>query len=334
MVAFKDVALALSSGGPRGFAYIGAIEEIESRGYNITSVAGTSIGSLIGGIYAAGKLEEVKDWLFSLDAWKVFTLMDLSISRNHFVKGDRVIDALKEIVPDMAIEDMRIPFSAVATDLYTGEEVVFDKGPLFTAIRSSISIPSLFRPVKYGSRTLIDGGIANCMPTNRVHRNGHDILIAFDVNDVDVEGIRKVIAEEEEVQKEKEAKDRALDEQTRSVIESVRNDRTLSLAEKFKMATEQGHKVLTYKLKGEPEKDGEQLDLGDNYYTILSRTFSLMNHVNAKMGIERDRPEVVARMPFDAFGDIADYAKAREICEMGRILMKEALDTYEQSQLM
>lgn len=276
MTAFKDVALALSSGGPRGFAYIGAIEEIESRGYNITSVAGTSIGSLIGGIYAAGKLEEVKDWLFSLDAWKVFTLMDLSISRNHFVKGDRVIDALKEIVPDMAIEDMRIPFSAVATDLYTGEEVVFDKGPLFTAIRSSISIPSLFRPVKYGSRTLIDGGIANCMPTNRVHRNGHDILIAFDVNDVDVEGIRKVIA----------------------------------------------------------EKDGEQLDLGDNYYTILSRTFSLMNHVNAKMGIERDKPEVVARMPFDAFGDIADYAKAREICEMGRILMKEALDTYEQSQLM
>ncbi|MGM9747174.1 MAG: patatin-like phospholipase family protein [Candidatus Cryptobacteroides sp.] len=334
MVAFKDVALALSSGGPRGFAYIGAIEEIESRGYNITSVAGTSIGSLIGGIYAAGKLEEVKDWLFSLDAWKVFTLMDLSISKNHLVKGDRVIDALKEIVPDMAIEDMRIPFSAVATDLYTGEEVVFDKGPLFTAIRASISIPSLFRPVKYGSRTLIDGGIANCMPTNRVHRNGQDILIAFDVNDVDVEGIRKVIVEEEEAQKEKEAKDRALDEQTRSVIDSVKNDRSLTLAEKFKMATEQGHKVLTYKLKGETDKDGDQLELGDNYYTILSRTFSLMNHVNAKMGIERDKPEVVARMPFDAFGDIADYAKAREICEMGRILMKEALDNYEQTEIL
>ena len=86
----KDVALVLSSGGPRGWAYIGAIEELESRGYNITSVAGTSIGSLIGGIYAAGKLSEVKEWLFSLDAWKVFSLIDISLSKNHLVKGDKV----------------------------------------------------------------------------------------------------------------------------------------------------------------------------------------------------------------------------------------------------
>ena len=87
----KDVALVLSSGGPRGFAYIGAIEELLSRDYNITSVAGTSIGSLIGGIFAAGRLPQIKDWLYTLDAWKVFTLMDLSISKNHLVKGDRVI---------------------------------------------------------------------------------------------------------------------------------------------------------------------------------------------------------------------------------------------------
>ena len=93
----KDVALVLSSGGPRGWAYIGAIEELESRGYNITSVAGTSIGSLIGGIYAAGRLDDLKEWLFSLDAWKVFTLMDLSISKNHLVKGDKVIQAIREV---------------------------------------------------------------------------------------------------------------------------------------------------------------------------------------------------------------------------------------------
>ena len=89
----KDVALVLSSGGPRGWAYIGAIEELISRGYNITSVAGTSIGSLVGGIFAAGKLEDVKEWLFTLDAWKVFSLMDLSISKNHLMKGDKVIGA-------------------------------------------------------------------------------------------------------------------------------------------------------------------------------------------------------------------------------------------------
>ena len=148
----KDVALVLSSGGPRGWAYIGAIEELESRGYNITSIAGTSIGSLIGGIYAAGKLADIKEWLFSLDAWKVFSLMDISISKNHLVKGDKVIGAIKEIVPDVNIEDLNIPYKAIAADLYTGEEVVFDRGALFEAIRASISIPSLFRPVKYGFR--------------------------------------------------------------------------------------------------------------------------------------------------------------------------------------
>lgn len=327
----KDVALALSSGGPRGFAYIGAIEELESRGYDITSVSGTSIGSLIGGIYAAGKMEEVKDWLFSLDAWKVFSLMDISIGKNHFVKGEKVIGALKEIVPDMNIEDMRIPYCAVATDLYTGEEVVFDKGPLFTAIRASISIPSLFMPVKYGDRTLIDGGIANCMPSNRVHRNGHDILVAFDVNDVDVDGIRKVVVEEADAQRKKEAEEKAISEETKQLIDTVKNNPELTLTEKFKLATEQGRKVLAYKLKGDENgKESNQIDLGENYYTILSRTFSLMNHVNAKMGIERDRPDVVARMPFDAFGDISDYARAKEICSMGRVLMKEALDKYEQ----
>ena len=152
----KNVALVLSSGGPRGFAYIGAIEELESRGYKITSIAGTSIGSLIGGMYAAGKLPEVKDFLFSLNGWKVFGLMDISISRNHLVKGDKIIEALQEIVPDVNIEDLPLPYKAIATDLLTGEEVIFDKGDLFSAVRASISIPWLFRPVKMGMRTLID----------------------------------------------------------------------------------------------------------------------------------------------------------------------------------
>ena len=167
----KNVALVLSSGGPRGFAYIGAIEELLDRGYSITSVAGTSIGSLIGGMYAAGKLPEIKEWLFSLGVWKVFSLMDLAISKNHLVNGDRVIEAMKEIVPEISIEDLKIPYKAIATDFYTGEEVIFDKGDLYKAIRASISIPSLFRPVKYGYRTLIDGGIANTMPMDRVENS-------------------------------------------------------------------------------------------------------------------------------------------------------------------
>ena len=324
----KDVALVLSSGGPRGFAYIGAIEELLSRDYNITSVAGTSIGSLIGGIFAAGRLPQIKDWLYTLDAWKVFTLMDLSISKNHLVKGDRVIEAIKEIVPDVQIEDLRIPFKAIATDLYTGEEVIFDEGDLFDAIRASISIPSLFRPVKYGYRTLIDGGIVNAIPLNRVDRNGHDILVAFDVNDVDVEGIRGILIEEARSREELLEHQKQMDEQTRSVMASIRKNGNMTFKDKVRLAGQQGFKVLADKISWDARRV-ETIDIGDNYYSILSRTFSLMNHVNSEHSISMNKPDVLVKMPFDAYGEISDYAKASEIAEIGRELMKKALDKYE-----
>ncbi len=323
----KDVALVLSSGGPRGWAYIGAIEELESRGYNITSIAGTSIGSLIGGIYAAGKLAEVKEWLFSLDAWKVFSLMDISISMNHLVKGDKVMEALKEIVPDIDIEHLNIPYRAVAADLYTGEEVVFDRGPLFDAVRASISIPSLFRPVKYGFRTLVDGGIVNTMPINKVVRNGQDILVAFDVNDVDVEHIRQLVIEEAHKEEDRIRSEKALDAETRNVLKSIRSNTSLTFRDKLILAKDQGVKILSHKMNSEEEEP--ELFFEENYYSILSRTFSLMNHVIARNAAERYQPEVLVKMPFDAYGDISDYAKAREISEAGRELMKAALDRYE-----
>lgn len=323
----KDVALVLSSGGPRGWAYIGAIEELESRGYNITSIAGTSIGSLIGGIYAAGKLAEVKEWLFSLDAWKVFSLMDISISMNHLVKGDKVMEALKEIVPDINIEHLNIPYRAVAADLYTGEEVVFDRGPLFDAVRASISIPSLFRPVKYGFRTLVDGGIVNTMPIDKVVRNGQDILVAFDVNDVDVEHIRQLVIDEAHKEEDRIRSEKALDAETRNVLKSIRSNTSLTFRDKLILAKDQGVKILSHKMNSEEEEP--ELFFEENYYSILSRTFSLMNHVIARNAAERYQPEVLVKMPFDAYGDISDYAKAREISEAGRELMKAALDRYE-----
>lgn len=324
----KDVALVLSSGGPRGWAYIGAIEELLSRGYNITSVAGTSIGSLIGGVYAAGKLDEVKQWLYELNAWKVFDLMDLSLSKNHLVKGDKVIEALKEIVPNVNIEDLNIPYRAIAADLYTGEEVVFDRGPLFEAVRASISIPSLFRPVKYGYRTLVDGGIVNTMPLDKVVRHDGDIVVAFDVNDVDVDSIRQTLISEARMEEERLAEEKELQAETKSVINAVRNNTALTFAEKLKLASEQGRKVLSHKFKDE-EPDPE-LFYEDNYYSILSRTFSIMNHALAKIAAENHKPDVLVKMPFDAYGEVSDYARAEEISTKGRELMKAALDKYEQ----
>ena len=178
----KNVALVLSSGGARGLAHIGAIEELEHRGFNITSVAGCSMGSLIGGMYAAGKLDEVKKWMLGLSKKQMFSLVDFSFSRNHLVKGIKVMDALKEIVPDVNIEDLPIPYTAVATDWNSGREIVFHSGSLYEAIRSSISIPLFFDPVKKDEMLLVDGALVNALPLNRVERNRGDMLVGVNVN--------------------------------------------------------------------------------------------------------------------------------------------------------
>jgi len=323
----KNVALVLSSGGPRGFAYIGAIEALEEHGYTITSIAGTSIGSLVGGIYAAGKLAEFKEWLYSLNAWEVFSLMDLSIAKNHFVKGERIIEAIMEIVPDVNIEDLPIPYCAVATDLYTGREVVFDYGPLFRAIRASISIPSLFRPVKYGLTTLIDGAIANCLPLNRVQRREDDLLVAFDVNDVDEEEISTILRQEHEarlIDKHFQLQKQA---EIRDVIQDFRNDTDMGLVKRLKHAGSRSMAVLKDVFNYQKAfNENDSLDYGDNYYDLLDRTFSLMNHKNTELMLELYKPNILVKMPFDSYGEISDYAKAREISDRGYQLMCEALD--------
>ena len=182
LVKSKNVALALSSGGARGLAHIGAIEELEAQGYHISAIAGCSMGALIGGVYAAGKLEEFRDWMKTIDRKKMLELTDFSLSLNHLVKGSRIIEAIMEFVPDMPIEDLPIPYCAVATDLKAGREVVFDKGSLFEAIRASISLPSFYEPVQRDDMILIDGGVINPIPLNRVQRQPGDILVGVDVS--------------------------------------------------------------------------------------------------------------------------------------------------------
>lgn len=177
-----NVALVLSSGGARGYAHIGAIEALEERGYHITSVAGTSMGSLIGGMYCLGQLAEVKEWLFSLTRRDVVSLLDFTLSTNSLLKGDKVIRTLKEMVPDTPIESLPIPFRAIAADLVTQREVVFSKGSIYRAIRSSISMPSILKPIKVAHHILVDGGIVNPLPLNRVVRAEGDILVSVNVS--------------------------------------------------------------------------------------------------------------------------------------------------------
>ena len=329
----KRVALALSSGGPRGFAYIGALEVLQERGYEVTAVSGTSIGALVGGVYAAGHLSEFKEWLLSLNTRKVFSLVDWSLSMSHIVKGEKIIDAIKAVVPSVNIEDMSLPFSAIATDLYTGEEIVFDKGDLFSAIRASMSIPSLFKPVHSGNTVLIDGHSSNCLPLNRVHRMKGDILVGFDVNYFDVEAIRSTVANAHKITADYQELQDAKDAEVKSISTTIKSDKNSSFWNKM-MALGVLHYDAMREVRAFREEYVDTLpevDWESNFYGIIDRTFSIMNQHNSRLVAELCKPDILVQMPFDSYGDISDYALAEEIIQKGRELMSNALDKYESS---
>lgn len=259
----KDVALVLSSGGAKGLAHIGAIEELETHGYHISSIAGCSMGALIGGVYAAGKLEEFREWMKTVDKKKMLELTDFSLSLNHLVKGKKIIEAIMEFVPDVAIEDLPIPFCVVATDLKAGKEVLITKGSLFQAIRASISIPSFYEPVQRDDMILVDGGIVNPTPLNRVQRQPEDILVGIDVS---------------------------------------------------------GH---DYKAQWE-----EHQNL--NYFTVLSRSSSLMIHQNSLLMAEIMKPDIFVGVQMGQYG-IFDYDKSEEIIAVGKLKTALAISQYEEN---
>lgn len=177
----KRVALVLGSGGARGYAHIGVIEEIERRGYDIACIAGCSMGAVIGGIYAAGKLDEYRNWIESLDYLDVLRLVDVSF-RLGAIRGDKVFGQIRKIVGDINIEHLRIPYTAVAADLTNQQEIWFQEGCLHQAMRASAAIPSLFTPVMQGNRMLVDGGILNPLPIVPVVSSHCDLIIAVNLN--------------------------------------------------------------------------------------------------------------------------------------------------------
>ena len=177
----KTVSLVLGSGGARGYAHIGAIEELLAQGYDIRSVAGASMGALIGGVYASGKLDTYRDWVRGLQRFDVLRLLDWTF-RGGLIKGDRIIGRLRELIGEVMIEDLPIPYTAVAVDLFAQREVWFTRGPLFDAIRASIAIPTVLRPHHYEGRVLVDGGLLNPVPITPTLRDLTDCTIAVDLN--------------------------------------------------------------------------------------------------------------------------------------------------------
>jgi NTE family protein len=176
------VQLVLGSGGARGVAHVGVIDVLEEEGCEITSVAGCSMGAVVGGIYAAGFHAPYREWLLGMTRARVYGLFDLTLDRQGFVKGERIFQVLKRFIDVPPIEAFRIPFTAVAADMEQRREVWFDRGDLYQALRASIAIPGIFTPVRHGHQVLVDGGVLNPLPINAVQRQGDSLLVAVNVN--------------------------------------------------------------------------------------------------------------------------------------------------------
>lgn len=269
----RNVALVLASGGARGIAHIGAIRELENNGYRITSVAGTSMGALVGGIYAAGKMDEYALWLEHITRKRTFELMDFTLSSDGIVKGIRIIEELKTFIPDTPIEQLPIPFVAVATDIRSESETVFDKGSLFDAIRASISIPSLFKPVIMGDKILIDGGVTNPLPLNRVKRRPEDLLVAVDVS--------------------APAEPKPKQEST-----AASNEESTLMKRLRQKAFDKLH-----------DDDSPTF----NYYTLLSQASSVMIQRISALMVQIYKPDIMVSIPGDSYGTLEFYKAAQII---------------------
>jgi len=178
----KTVSLILGSGGARGYAHVGVIEWLLDNHYEIRSIAGSSMGALVGGIYAAGELDTFKQWILALRRTDVLRFLDFSFSSEGLFKGERIISVLKELVGEHEIEELPINFTAVATDIERQKEIWLSDGPLFDAIRASIAVPTIFTPHEYRGMRLLDGGLLNPVPVMPTLRDQNDLTIAVNLN--------------------------------------------------------------------------------------------------------------------------------------------------------
>lgn len=178
----KNLSLVLGSGGARGLAHIGVIRWLEEHGYRIVSIAGCSMGALIGGIHAAGKLDDYERWVRKVDKMDIFSILDFSVGSGGLVKGKKLMAKLRELLGETRIEALPVSFTAVAADIVREREVWISKGPLFDAIRASISMPLFFTPVKVNGVTLIDGSIFNPVPIAPTFHDMTDLTVAVSLN--------------------------------------------------------------------------------------------------------------------------------------------------------
>ncbi len=287
----QSVSLVLSGGGARGIAHIGVIEELEKQGYEIKSISGTSMGALVGGIYATGKMQEYKNWMYTLNKLEVFNLVDFNIGIQGLVKGDRVFNKMKEFIPDRNIEDLEIPYAAVAADIINNKEVVFTEGSIYNAIRASVAIPTVFTPVKTDEGLLVDGGIINNIPVNRVKRTPDDILVVVNVS------AHIPVYKPEITKKERDLKE--------SIYQKKINEFRNQLQ------------------KINPLNNDKKI----GYFDLINKTINLMIYHNAYLSFEQHSPDIMIEVSHNSCGTM-DFYKAEEMVEIGRYAAIKSLKEY------
>lgn len=176
------IGLALGSGIARGFAHIGVLKALNRYGIKPSIIAGTSMGAVVGGCFLANKLEELEDWALSLNRRRIFKYLDFKVRSPGLIGGRKLAAILDEHFGDMLIEDQKLPFVAIATDIVTGHEVWLRKGKFTDNLRASFSLPGVFPPMILNGRPLIDGALVNPVPVSACQALGAQLTIAVDLN--------------------------------------------------------------------------------------------------------------------------------------------------------
>jgi NTE family protein len=287
------VALALGAGGAKGLAHIGVIEEIEAQGFRITAIAGSSMGALIGGIHAMGKLDVYRDWVCALARFDVLRLVDWTFSGGGLIKGERIIGTLRGMIGDTRIEDLPLSFTAVATDLDRGREVWLSRGNLFDAIRASIAVPTVFRPHPVGGRRMVDGALLNPVPVTPLIGANAQYLLA-----VSVDGPAEVIATPEPAEHEPDGE------------------------------TSYRRRIGEFVSKLIPH--GESLPRTPGTLDTLSQAMDLMQANLSRLRLAAYEPDLLIELPRN-IASVYEFYRARELIERGRMQTRKALAEWPRS---
>lgn len=334
------IALVLGSGGARGYAHVGAIEVLCERGYEIKAIAGCSMGALVGGLYAAGKLQRFKDWTTGLGQLDVLRLLDISLSAPGAIRGEKVFSFLRELIGDLRIEDLPIPYTAVATDLLHHKEIWFQEGSLYRAIRASIAIPSLFTPVVHGGRVLVDGGLLNplpIMPTIAAHA---DYILAVNLSYYDESSERLLFKQpksrpsalDEWVSQLKQRAAQLFDRDTRDswrALPDTETTETLAHGPGARLASADEAAAADEPAQARDDADDDELaQLAIGKFDIMNLSFETMQSCLTQYKLAGYPPDLLVNVPKGVCRTF-DYHKAPELIQLGRQLTTEVLDRAE-----